>query len=124
MEALRAWLQEQYPKDNTHFATSAFHVMGPIGPHPLGRTMMQRVVGSTAFGASALVLLIACANVAGLLTIKGLGRRHEIAVRKALGAGRARLLRQHLTKPTIARPENAGSIFLTGGPGDQEQMCS
>ena len=52
-------------------APTGFHVMGPIGPHPLGRTMMQRVVGSTAFGASALVLLIACANVAGLLTDQG-----------------------------------------------------
>ena len=98
MEALRAWLQEQYPKDNTKFASAAFHVMGPIGPHPLGRKMMEKVVGTTAFGASALVMLIACANVAGLLTIKGLGRSHEVAVRKALGAGRARLLRQHVVE--------------------------
>lgn len=109
MEALRAWLQEQYPEENALFATAAFHLMGPIGPHPLGRKMMEKVVGTTAFGASALVMLIACANVAGLLTIKGLGRGHEVAVRKALGAGRGRLLRQHVAEGLL--------LWAAGGAG-------
>ena len=98
LQSLRAWLRDEYPNENAKFGTTGFHLMGPIGPPPLGRQILQRVIGFAAGSASALVMLTACANVAGLLMIRGIARRSEIGIRKALGAGRWRLIRQHLVE--------------------------
>ncbi len=94
VSAVARQLEQQYPDDNAgvgvQLVTLEEQLVGSVRP------VLQLLMATVAF-----VLLITCANVAGLLLARSVQRQKEISIRVALGARRARILRQMLTESIL-----------------------
>jgi putative ABC transport system permease protein len=119
MEAARAELasvqeslRREFPSD--YGSTTA--TLRPLADQLLGDV---RPLLFVLFGAVSAVLLIGCANLASLLLARGAGRERELAVRTALGASRARLVRQLLTESALLSAIGGTMGLLLASSGAQ-----
>ncbi|HKW03026.1 MAG TPA: ABC transporter permease [Vicinamibacterales bacterium] len=95
VEGIAAGIAQQFPDTNQGVGV----VIQPFVETALGREAYALLY--TMLGAGIGVLLIACVNVSNLLVARASLRRREVAVRMAIGAGRAQIVRQHLTEVLV-----------------------
>ena len=105
MQGIAQRLAQQYPKTNKDESVEV------IGMHELIVGPVRPMLG-TLMAAVAVVVLIACANVANLLLVRASVREKEMALRTALGAGRQRLIVQMLTESLLLAAAGGGLGIL------------
>lgn len=99
MKTIASQLEQEYPKENEKRSIS----LVPLNETTVGANQRKTFVmgGVLLMGVVALVLLIACTNIANLLIVRVHMRRREIAIRVALGASRWSLFRQFMTESLL-----------------------
>jgi len=107
LNTIWAGLARQYPATNANIRPE----IAPLGDDLAGSVSYSLWA---LFGASGLIVLIACVNVANLLMVRAAGRRHESSVRMALGSGRLPLMRQLMTESLVIAVAGCLAGIVTG----------
>ena len=125
LDAISVALAQEYPRTNpdvrAHIEPLAHRLIGPAAP------MIKALFGAVVF-----LLLLATVNVSNLLVARSVTRRRELAIRAALGCGRARLVREAIVESAVLTTVGGAAgvliayglttLFLSAAPADLPRM--